>query len=150
MIYYAIATRPTYLSQADEIVVHLGGGRRPRAAVKSLQGEAQACLDSGGRLVRLLLRDSKILHLGQRFSGLPVVTQPPQPTPSGFIGYDLAARVATIFLFPTPDDAIAQHLARNATFDFDTNEHLLAVRLAAAGENNRRAADLYRSLAFLR
>ena len=124
-------------------------GGRPRAATSTLRGDVQACLDPGGRLVRLLLADSKILHLGQRLAGLPVVEHPLQPTPSGLIGYDLAARVATLFLFPTPDSLIVQRLVRSANLDFDANERLLAVRIPA-GATARREPDLYSALAFLR
>ena len=129
--------------------MRLGSGRRPRNVASTLNGSAQACLDTGGRLVRLQLADSKILHLGQRLAGLPVVENPLQPTPSGLIGYDLAARVATLFLFPTPDRAIAQRLVRSASLDFDANERLLAVRIPA-GPTAQREPDLYSALAFLR
>lgn len=149
MIYYQILLRPVYVSASDEIAVRLGSNRRPRAVVSTLNGQTQACLDTGGRLVRLQVADSKILHLGQRLSGLPVVENSLQLTPSGLIGYDLAARVATFFLFPTPDDAIALRLLRHAAFDFDANEHLLAVRISA-GPTAQREPDLYRALAFLR
>ncbi|MFZ1550073.1 MAG: hypothetical protein WAV53_01580 [Anaerolineae bacterium] len=149
MTYYEITIRPTYLSNTDEVAVRLGSGRRPRVAASTRNGDVQACLDTGGRLVRLLLADSKVLHLGQRLSGLPVVENPPQPVSSGLIGYDLATRVATIFLFPTPDSAIAQNLVRTASFDFDASDHLLAVRIPA-GPTARREPDLYRALAFLK
>lgn len=149
MTYYEIAVRPVYLSASDEVAVRLGSGRRPRSAASTLRGDVQACLDPGGRLVRLLLADSKILHLGQRLAGLPVVEHPLQPTPSGVIGYDLAARVATLFLFPTPDSLIVQRVVRSANLDFDANERLLAVRIPA-GATARREPDLYSALAFLR
>lgn len=148
MTYYAVVIRPAYLSDPDEISVRLGSGRRPRAVVSTLDGNAQACLDADGRLLRLLLADSKVLRLGQRLAGLPVIGAPPPPTSAGLIQYDLAGRIASLFLVSTPDSAIVQRLPRPAHLDFDANGHLVAVRIPA-GPTARREPDLYRALAFL-
>ncbi len=148
MTYYAVAIRPIYLSDPDEISVRLGSGRRPRAVVSALDGDAQTCLDADGRLLRLLLADSKVLRLGQRLAGLPVIGPPPPPTPANLIGYDLTARIASLFLVSTPDSAIVQRLSRPAHLDFDASGRLLAVRIPA-GPTARRQPDLYRALAFL-
>lgn len=143
---YQVPLRSTYDERTHSIVLRLGGGRRPRGVNATLQAEGIVELDGRGRLVGVILLDTKFLHLGQRLVGLPALP-PGSPTPaSDAITYDLAGRVARFCLRAADEEP--QRILRTVRLDVDSQDRLLAVHIPVAG-NRRRDPELSVALGYL-
>lgn len=132
---YQVPLRTNYDERTHSIVLRLGRGRRPRHAASTLLAEGIVELDAHGRLVGLILLDTKFLHVGQRLVGLPSLP-PDAPVPAGnAITYDLAGRMARVCIQATPD--APQRFLRTVRIDVDGQDRLLAIHIPVMGKRPR-------------